>query len=153
MKHHLVEDVHDLTNKFIVLLSGCKKKKKQKTPTPLDENSRKRRKDFPGRDCILSPTIEQLYKSWNDARLGQHGGAGVVHGDRADHYHHLQHQVIFCGAWRSEMKATRLALAWRKPVCETRCDRNRDGVICVNINTLTRREWLTRFEVVFEEGY
>lgn len=27
VEHHLVEDVHDLTNKFIILLSGCKGKK------------------------------------------------------------------------------------------------------------------------------
>lgn len=42
VKHHLVEHVHDLTNKFIVLLLGCKNKAKAR-----DEDSCERRKGFP----------------------------------------------------------------------------------------------------------
>lgn len=41
-------------------------------------------------------TIQQLNKSRDDARLRQHGGAGFVHRNRSNHYHHLQHEVVLC---------------------------------------------------------
>lgn len=41
-------------------------------------------------------TIEQLDEGGDDARLGQHGGTGVIHGDGANHDHNLQDQVVLC---------------------------------------------------------
>jgi len=53
--------------------------------------------------CVcVCVTVQQLDESRNNARLRQHGGAGVVHGNCSDHNHHLQDEVIFCRAWKTQ---------------------------------------------------